>query len=130
MTTAEKNLPYFLFGFFHPNKSVSDLQPLVVNLIISYSFLNTFCMRYSWLIVIFIVRLLSAIMKLCQNILKFIFVENFEGDISGNHSNVDVSIFLSIFFSLQISAIYISLQSIFYTDSTLPKKYILNMSIS
>ena len=60
-TAAEKTLPYFLFRFFHPNKLVCDLQPLAANFIVSSFFLfSTFCMRCSWLIVIDIVRLLSA----------------------------------------------------------------------
>ena len=50
----EKNFSYFLLRFFHPSKSLSDLQPFAVNLdCFIFFLLNAFVTRYSWLFVIF-----------------------------------------------------------------------------
>ena len=45
MTTAEKDLPYFLLRFFHTNKSANELQPFGVNLIISSFFFSIYPLR-------------------------------------------------------------------------------------
>lgn len=133
-TAAEKTLPYFLFRFFHPNKLVSDLQPLAANFIVSSFFLfSTFCMRCSWLIVIDIVRLLSArFFKFTINSWNFvrIFLSSFLMKILKETSleitkPLTSALFWAYLFSLQISTTYISLENIFYTDSTLQKNYTL-----
>ena len=134
-TAAEKTLPYFLFRFFHPNKLVSDLQPLAANFIVSSFFLfSTFCMRCSWLIVIDIVRLLSArFFKFTINSWNFvrIFLSSFLLKILKETSleitkPLTSALFWAYLFSLQISTIYILLENIFYTDSTLQKNYTLS----
>ena len=89
MTTAKKYiyLPYFLFRFFHPKKSISDLQPFAANLLVPTIFFSTFCMRH-YLLIGYLCKMLQIydkIMKLCQSILKYILVENFEEGIPGNY---------------------------------------------
>ena len=76
---------------------------------------NTFCMRYSWMIAIFIVRLFSA-----RHFVR-IFLSSFLLKILGETSLQDTkmltpALFWAYLFSLQISAICLSLENIFSTD--------------
>ena len=76
---------------------------------------STFCMRYSWMIVIFIVRLFSA-----RHFVR-IFSSSFLLKILGEASLQDTkmltsALFWAYLFSLQISAICLSLGNIFSTD--------------
>ena len=120
MATAEKNFPYFLLRFFHPKEQIS--QWFATFCIQSDCFIfflfNTFCMRYSWVIVIFIVRLLSARyfvrIFLSSFLLKILMKTSLEVA-----KRLTSAFFWTYLFSLQISKIYIlSLEDIFYTDFT------------
>ena len=70
---------------------------------------NTFCMRYSWMIAIFIVRLFSA-----RDFVR-IFLSWFLLKILGETSLQGTKMLTNLF-SLQILAICISLENTFYTD--------------
>lgn len=70
---------------------------------------NTFCMRYSWMIAIFIVRLFSA-----RHFVR-IFLSWFLLKILGETSLQGTKMLTNLF-SLQILAICISLENTFYTD--------------
>ena len=74
-------------------------------------------------------QIYNKIMKICQNTIRFILVENVERDIHENHWRHHHSEHIS--FSLQTSTIYIyiSVEKKFHSGSTLQKKYALKFSI-
>ena len=95
---------------------------------------NAFCVRYCWLILIFIMRLFSAryfkFMIKSRDFVRIFWSSFLLETLRKTLLEIAVKLAPGLFwayFFLQMSTFYMSLESIFHTDSTLQKTYTLKM---